>query len=366
MAQKVILHLRFDSFFTTIEQQANPLLKNMPVGITKSIGSNELISVNSEARKLGINEQCSVSEALIICPNFIAIPANLNKYLTISERIISICDELTHFVELASINEIYMDISHMVKTNNDMKIIKKWKKNLIDKIGDSVNLNIGISYNKLLAKIASGSMKEKGTSIGEINHVNIWQIYQQTPVTQIPNLDILTIQKLQDFNINTLLDLRDIPYEKLISEFGIVEGTHLKNIGLGIDFSRVIPYTKVLPKTYDSISWLMFPKEVIKEYRRLGIEIFHIGKYASRKLYFDKTRNIFQNFRRFVNLASHVYHLSINKFQSLHINEGNRNKNLRILHTLNPKNKDISRISDRLAAHRKFNQLTHIQMRPHQ
>ncbi len=152
---KIILHIDFDSFFASVEQQFNPLLRNKPLGVTATNGRTCIIASSREAKRLGIKTGTRSYEAFKICPKLSLVPANFVKYFEISKKFLKICQNFSPEVELFSIDEVFMDITltnHLF--GGPCKMIEKIKKEIKEKIGEYITVSVGISYNKLLAKLA--------------------------------------------------------------------------------------------------------------------------------------------------------------------------------------------------------------------
>lgn len=239
---RIILHIDFDSFFASVEQQYNPLLRGKPVGVTATNGRTCIIASSREAKKLGIKTGSRTYDAFRLCPTLVLTPADFVKYFEVSKKFLNICKDYSPFVELFSIDELFIDIT---KTENLFdgvyNIVKTIKARIREEIGEHITVSIGISYNKLLAKLASGLKKPDG--VFEIKKSDVESIYRKADLTDVCGIGERVALRLNKIGIYTLLQLRSTLLSILISEFGNVEGHFLKNIGLGIDDSSVVPYT---------------------------------------------------------------------------------------------------------------------------
>jgi DNA polymerase IV len=252
--EKIILHIDFDSFFASVEQQDDQKLRNKPVGITAHNGRTCIIAASREAKKLGIKSPSRTYEALKICPNLQLVSANFVKYLEISKKFLKICQNFSPFVELFSIDEVFMDVT---QTNHlfggPYKMIEKIKQEIKEKIGEYITVSVGISHNKLLAKLASGINKPNG--MFEITKNNLEKVYADSKLTDICGIGEKIKIRLNKIGIYTLLQLRNASLLLLISEFGNCEGIFLKNIGLGEDsgslnFFTKAPFAKSVGRNY--------------------------------------------------------------------------------------------------------------------
>ncbi len=241
--QRIILHIDFDSFFASVEQQYDPKLRNRPIGVTATNGRTCIIAASREAKRCGIRSPSNIYDAKKICPDITFISADFIKYWEISKKFLSIAKDYSPYVEIFSIDEVFLDITHSVclfkDTNNIVSIIKK---RIQEEIGEYITVSIGISYNKMLAKMASGLKKPNG--IVEIKPEDVQRVYQLAKLTDICGIGHQISLRLNKIGIYSLLQLRDIPLRLLVAEFGPAEAGFLKQIGFGVDESPVIPYTQ--------------------------------------------------------------------------------------------------------------------------
>ena len=237
-----VLHIDFDSFFASVEQQDNPVLRNKPLGVTATNGRTCIIASSREAKKLGIKTGSRTYEAFQICPDLKLVSANFVKYFDVSKKFLKICQNFSPDVELFSVDEVFMDVTltnHLF--DGTYKMINRMKKEIQEKIGEYITVSIGISHNKLLAKLASGINKPDG--IFEITKNNLEAVYSRSELTDVCGIGNRIKLRLNKIGIYTLIQLRNAPINILKQEFGDFEGHFLKNIGLGIDSDSLSSFT---------------------------------------------------------------------------------------------------------------------------
>src|SRR4051812_2109835 len=105
--KRIILHIDFDSFFASAEQQCNPLLRNKPIGVTATNGRTCIIASSREAKRLGIGTGTRSYDAFRICPSIKLVPADFWKYWEISKKFIRICNDFSPFIEVFSLDELF-------------------------------------------------------------------------------------------------------------------------------------------------------------------------------------------------------------------------------------------------------------------
>ncbi len=238
---KTILHIDFDSYFASCEQQFNPSLRGKPIGVTATNGRHCIIAASREAKKLGIKSPSATWEATNIVPSIIFVPGQFKKYWEITQKFINICKDYSPYVEIFSLDEVFMDISSTQYLYKDKyEIIKIIKERIKNEIGEYITVSVGMSSNKLLAKLGSGLNKPNGFC--EITKENLDEIYKKCKLTDICGIGERIALRLNKLGVYSLLDLRQIPFYRLKLEFGSVEARFLQNVGFGVDDSLVIPY----------------------------------------------------------------------------------------------------------------------------
>lgn len=243
MPDKVILHIDFDSFFASVEQQYNPNLRGKPIGVTAQNGRTCIIAASREAKKLGVKSPSRTFEAMKFVPNIIFVPAHFEKYWEITQNFLNICKDYSPYVELFSLDEVFMDITltgHLF--DGSYGIADKIKERIKNEIGEYITASFGISYNKTLAKLASGLEKPNG--LVEIQKDNLQEIYRRAKLTDICGIGERIALRLNKIGVYSLMDLQKASVDILKAEFGNAESEFLKNVSLGIDNSSVIPCTQ--------------------------------------------------------------------------------------------------------------------------
>lgn len=329
--EKTILHIDFDSFFASVEQQDNPPLRNKPLGVTATNGRTCIIASSREAKRLGIKTGSRTYEALEICPSLNLVSANFVKYFEISKKFLKICQNFSPSVELFSIDEVFVDISltnHLF--GGVYNIIELIKNKIREEIGEYITVSIGISYNKLLAKLASGINKPDG--MFEITKANLEAVYAKSRLTDMCGIGNRIKLRLNKIGIYNLIHLRSAPVKILKQEFGNFEANFLKNIGLGIDSDslnsfRNSPSAKsvgrnyCLPKNeYNKIVVLQNLFELCEEVgiklRRLSKKARTVGFYLGGSINLHRRKT----YSKYFDTGSEIFNLinflvDINKFE---------------------------------------------------
>lgn len=239
---KVILHIDFDSFFASCEQHFNPNLRGIPIGITAANGRNCIIAASREAKKRGVKSPSPAWEAKELCPEIKLVKADFERYLDVTKKFIHIATLYSPLVEVFSLDEVFIDMTdtmHLFK-NDPHYLIQKFKEQVAEEISPYTTVSIGVSYNKLLAKLASGMDKPNGYFI--ITKENIDTVYKNTELTDICGIGERLKRRLNILGIKSLLELREYSPILLKKEFGPVCSRRLLSYAWALDPSPVVSY----------------------------------------------------------------------------------------------------------------------------
>lgn len=160
---KAIVHIDGDSFFTSCEQAINPRLQGKPVVVGADRGIATAFSY--EAKKMGVRRGMTKSEILQICPEAILLPGDYETYTLFSKRMFDIMRRFTDQVEEYSIDEGFMDITDLAKTEkmSHEQIARLIKKTIQAEL--NLTVSAGLAPTKVLAKLASTNSKPNGFGI---------------------------------------------------------------------------------------------------------------------------------------------------------------------------------------------------------
>ncbi len=378
-----IMHIDFDSFFASVEQQYNPLLRGKPIGVTAANGTPNgacIIASSREAKKLGIQTGTRVWEAINICPSITFVKSDFLKYLEISKVFLKICSDYSPFVELFSLDEVFIDITPTIHLfGSPENIVRLIKTRIRDEIGEYITVSVGVSHNKLLAKLASSRNKPNG--FGKIEENDIDSIYSTIEPTDLCGIGRAMGSRLNKIGIKNLLQIRNYSKEKLVLEFGPAYADVLENMAWGRDDRPVVPYyllneTKSVGRSY-CLHQNEYDKRIVMQNlyelcEEVGIKLRRLNKKArgvsvslagtcdihGRKTYgdyFDTGAEIFKRLKPI--LEKHTCSVSREYVRQISISVHNLKDNGDLLLSLfdNPK-KDkvqatIDRINDRFGDH---------------
>lgn len=229
---RTIMHIDMDAFFAAVEVMDNPKLKGKPVMVGGTSERGVVATCSYEARKFGVRSAMPIFKAKELCPNGIFLPTRHDRYKKVSNYIFSIYHEVTPYVEPLSIDEAFLDITHL---KEDPINIANYIKSRIYK-STSLTLSVGISYNKFLAKLASDWNKPNGLMI--INEEMVPEILFPLSISKVYGLGNKSVKRLQNIGVFTIKDLYDLPYDMFVELFG-KSGIEVYHRIRGIDNRKV-------------------------------------------------------------------------------------------------------------------------------
>jgi len=311
--EKIIMHIDMNSYFATVEQQANPFLRGKPIAVTGSPYTRTVVGASSiEAKRYGVKTGMSFPEALKLCPQIIRVVADPDKYAETTKRFIKILERYTPLVEVFSIDEAFLDITDTAERfGGPVEVARSLKRDIRAECGEWISCSVGIAHNKLLAKLGGELKKPDGLTI--ITRENIGGIYATTPIEKACGIGFALTPKLNEMGIITLQQLGETPLAVLVGKFGSY-GYKLKDIGLGVDEDTVHPYYR--PEGIKSIGHQFTFLKDTTDPGEINRMLFKLSELVARRaraqgklgktihLWFRNTN--FTNFGRQITLPQHT------------------------------------------------------------
>lgn len=236
MAGRVIMHIDMNAYYASVEQAANPEYCGKPVIVVMGPRVGIVATASYEARAYGIKTAMPVTEAKMLCPKGIFVPARLSLYVQISQEIFRIYQKYSPLVEYYSVDEAFVDYTGCEKLLGPAEDIALKIKDDIKKTFN-ITCSVGIGPNKLLAKMGSDMQKPDGLTI--INREDIPSMIWPLPVKDLMFVGRKTADKLNRWGKKTIGDIANSNPTFLTKQLGIV-GKMLYAYANGLDSSPVI------------------------------------------------------------------------------------------------------------------------------
>lgn len=224
-----VMHIDLNSAFAMTEQQANPLLRHRPIGVTNRLNDYSIcIAASHEAKILGIGLGTKQPEARMKAPNFVMLESDPGKYMYVHKKIQTIFASYSPVAYMKSVDEGIIDFRGMrriLKGRPLEDVAAEIKQRVADEVGDYMKVNIGIAQNRWLAKVAAGFLKPDGLFI--IDRDNLELVYGLMNLTELPYIKWRNQERLNSAGIFTTLEFYHAPEPVLTKRvFKSINGHH--------------------------------------------------------------------------------------------------------------------------------------------
>ena len=234
--QRKIIHIDMDSFFASVEQRDHPELRGKPIAVGGDSERGVVATASYEARKFGIHSAMSMSRAKTLCKDLIVVQGNHHKYKEVSLQMREIFHEYTDLIEPLSLDEAFLDVTvNKPGIELAVDIAQEIKQKIQERL--QLTASAGVSYNKLLAKIASDWRKPNGLTT--IHPDRAQDFIDQLRVEKIWGVGPKTADTMHKMGIFTGADLRKVSLDRLTQVFGKT-GILFYQFARGIDERPVI------------------------------------------------------------------------------------------------------------------------------
>ncbi len=248
MADRIILHCDLNNFFASVSLLFNPTLRELPVAVCGDSENRHgiVLAKNEVAKKYGVKTAEAIFEAKRKCPDLIILPPLYSEYEKYSKKAREIYSRYTDMVEPFGIDECWLDITGSTLIfGSGEEIANKIRCDIKRELG--LTISVGISFNKVFAKLGSDMKKPDAvTVISKENFKNkVWGL----PISDLLFVGCHTAEKLKSLGVVTIGDIT-LCDDKTLNRILGKNGTQLKNFALGLDSSPVIPETQAsIPKS---------------------------------------------------------------------------------------------------------------------
>ncbi|WP_424660868.1 DNA polymerase IV [Desulfofundulus sp.] len=232
-----ILLCDLDAFFASVEQRDHPEYRGRPVIVGGRPDERGVVATCSyEARKYGIRSAMPVSRAVRLCPDAVFLPVNIARYRRVSAQVLAVYARFAAQIEPVSIDEAYLAVPSGRGMATAGKIREAVRREL------NLPVSIGVSVNKLLAKMACELAKPDG--LKQIKPEDVPTVVWPLPVRKLHGVGPHTEERLRQLGVRTIGQLAMFPESELVRIFGSF-GATLHRYANGIDSREIEPVRKV-------------------------------------------------------------------------------------------------------------------------
>lgn len=286
---RVIALVDMNAFFASVEQLDKPEWRGRPVAITNGLQGTCIITCSYEARAQGVKTGMRLKQAYEKCPTLIQCPSHPERYAEISTSIMTALYNITPDVEVFSVDEAFLDVTHCQKILGTAESIARLiKKTVYDASG--LLCSVGVSGDKTTAKHAAKQNKPDGLTLVHPDETK--KYLHNIPVTELCGINKGIGGYLADRGVTTCGDMSQLPISELGRRFGNV-GRRIWKMCQGEDPDKVttevaapksIGHGKVMPpNTRDKNTLLIYllhmSEKVALRLRRYNLQAdhFYIG-----------------------------------------------------------------------------------------
>ncbi len=240
---RCILHIDINNCYASIEQKLNPELKGKAIAVC---GSQEdrrgiILAKSEQAKKFGVQTGEVIWQAKQKCPDLLAVPPHYEEYLKHSKMAQELYYEYTNLVEPFGIDECWIDVTESARLfGSGEAIAEQILLRMKEEIG--LTVSIGVSFNKIFAKLGSDMKKPDAMTVikREDFKEKIWHLNANELLT----IGRKTSKKLKSFGINTIGDVAKMDPMFIKSLLG-KNGYDMWVYANGLDNSKVADATYV-------------------------------------------------------------------------------------------------------------------------
>jgi len=216
--QRVILHSDMNNFYASVETVFDPSLRGRPIAVGGDPGRRHgiVLAKNGLAKRCGVKTGETLWQARQKCPDILFVPPHFDRYLDFSRRAKAIYASYTDQVEAFGLDECWLDVTDSRVFGTGEEIAQKIRARIREEL--KITASIGVSYNKVFAKLGSDMKKPDAvTAITPENYrAKVWPL----PAADLLFVGRATSAGLQKYGIRTIGDIARTDAALLQSWFG--------------------------------------------------------------------------------------------------------------------------------------------------
>ena len=235
--KRIIFHIDQNCYFASVEMISRPELRNVPMAVAgdAKVRHGIILAKNEPAKKYGIKTAEAIWQAQAKCPDLVLVDAHHEKYEFYSKKLREMYSEYTDKVEPFGLDECWLDMTGIVSDYDEAEEVALEIRNRV-KEEFKLTCSVGISFNKVFAKLGSDYKKPDATTVFTDRNwqEKIWPL----PVSDLLFVGKHTADKLAKINVKTIGDLAKTDVE-FINRYLGKNGVGLLEYANGLDDSPV-------------------------------------------------------------------------------------------------------------------------------
>ncbi len=243
--ERTILHSDLNNFYASVELLSHPELCQRPVAVAGDVEARHgiVLAKNYIAKARGVKTAEPLWQAKQKCPDIVFLPPHYDLYEKYSQQVREIYYEYTDMIEPFGLDECWLDVSGSIGLFGDGKQIADTIRKRV-KWETGLTVSVGVSFNKVFAKLGSDLKKPDATTVIGIDDFRerIWQL----PASDMLFVGKQTYAKLYRCGYRTIGDVAQADPYILKCLFG-KNGMTLHDYANGRDTSPVLLYDQAPP-----------------------------------------------------------------------------------------------------------------------
>ncbi|NLO86680.1 MAG: DNA polymerase IV [Clostridiales bacterium] len=204
---RVIYHIDCNGFYASVECLDNPSLKEVPMAVAgdPKNRSGIILAKNEKAKKYGIKTAETVWQARKKCPSLVLVPPHRDRYSEVSKQVKALFCDYTDQVESFGLDEAWLDVTGSLAyfKSSPVQLANRIREQVKNDIG--ITVSVGISFNKIFAKLGSDMKKPDATT--SITRGNYQQLVWSLPASELLFVGKVATDELHRHYINTIGDI---------------------------------------------------------------------------------------------------------------------------------------------------------------
>lgn len=290
---RIILHSDLNNFFASVEAAKNPLLRGKAFAVAGNPEKRHgiILAKSQLAKAYGVSTGEAIWQAKLKCPDLLLVKPDMLSYHRYSEYVTEIYRRFTDEIEPFGIDEAWLDVTGSTRLFGDGKeIADQIRKTIREELG--LTVSIGVSYNKIFAKLGSDLKKPDATTV--ISRKNFKKIVHPLPISTLLFVGRSTKEKLYRYGIRTIGHLAAVDPHLLNHLLG-KNGSLLHHYANGSDIGAALLTQAPPPK---SIGNSVTTAQDLTTNHEVWIQLLMLSEHVATRL-------------REQNYAGNLIHLSI-------------------------------------------------------
>ena len=217
--ERTILHIDMNSCYASIECLHDPSIRDFPVAVGGDVEARHgiILAKNEHAKKFGVKTGEALWQAKQKCPNLIIVPPHFERYIRFSRLARAIYADYSNQIEPFGLDEAWVDVTGNTKVYGAGDALANEIRERV-KFELGITVSIGVSYNKIFAKLGSDYKKPDAVTVFTRDNFRdkVWPL----PAEDLLYVGRATSKKLHNYGIHTIGQLAETDPRTLQGWFG--------------------------------------------------------------------------------------------------------------------------------------------------